>query len=138
MTTTMQTPTTRRSRIFVRVSSILAAIGVLLAVLAGIGAAISLPAATPSTLMVETWRMIGFFTFAAIFALLAARPLLSPTLWIIVIANKLTLTIAGLAFGADVEGALTAAAWDGALVLILSAAFASAMIAKGRTHRPQR
>jgi hypothetical protein len=80
--------------------------------------------------MVEIWRVIGLITFAAIFALLASRPTTAPALWIIVIVSKLALAIAGLLLGAAVPGALEAAAWDGALVLILGTGFAAAMVAR--------
>lgn len=117
----------RRARILARV---LATIATVLAVGAGVTAAAALPAADPAVLMVETWRAVGFFTFAALFALLAARPLASPALWLIVLGNKLVLAVAGLGFGAGVAGALEAAAWDGAIVLLLGAGYAAAMVAR--------
>lgn len=83
--------------------------------------------------MVEVWRALGFATFASLFALLAARPLRSIALWIIVLGNKVALTAAGLILGPAVSGAFTAAAWDGVLVAILSAGLAAVLVAR---HEP--
>lgn len=80
--------------------------------------------------MVEAWRVVGLFTFAALFTFLAVRPLASLTLWLIVLGNKLVLAIIGITLGAEVSGALEAAAWDGVLVVMLSAGFASATFAR--------
>lgn len=80
--------------------------------------------------MVETWRAVGFMTFAALFAWLAVRPYASLTVWLIVLGNKLALTIIGLSFGGDVPGALQAALWDGVLVVLLGGGLIAAMIAR--------
>jgi len=116
-----------------RISSVLAALAAVLAVLAGATSAVALPSLDESALMVETWRAVGLLTFAGIFTYLAFRPTTSPALWLIVIANKLVLALAGLVLGAGVPGALEVAAWDGALVIILAAGFAASLV--GRRSR---
>ncbi|MGC0143946.1 hypothetical protein [Pseudactinotalea sp. Z1732] len=110
-----------------------AALAALLATAAAVTAALELPAAAPDVLMVEVWRTLGFATFAALFALLVVRPLLSIALWAIVLGNKIALRIAGLVLGPDVPGATTAAAWDGAMVAILSAGLVAAAISRRRS-----
>ena len=41
----------------------------ILAILAGVGALADLSDANSAQVVIETWRMIGFFTFAALFCL---------------------------------------------------------------------
>lgn len=95
------------------------------AVVAAIGAVPAVLAADSGQLMAETWRMYGFLVFAALFALLAYRPLGYRWLWEIVIVNKLLLavTAAGFVTGVvgpgDVVGAVEAAVADGVLVVLL-------------------
>lgn len=107
-----------------------AALAALLAAAAAVSAVPALYAAEPDELMVEVWRAVGFATFAALFVLLAVRPLQSVALWGIVLGNKVVLSVVGLVLGSAVPGALTAAAWDGALVAILSIGFAAALVAR--------
>lgn len=107
-----------------------AALAALLAAAATVSAAFALPAAESAVLMAEVWRALGFATFGALFVLLAARPLLSIALWGIVLGNKIALLGIGLALGSAVPGAITAAVWDGVLVLILSTGLAAAMVAR--------
>lgn len=112
------------------------ALAALLATAAGAAAIPALTSAPSEVLMVELWRALGFLTFAALFALLAARPLLSIALWVIVLGNKVALAIGGLILGQGVPGAMAAAAWDGVLVAILSAGLAAAVLARrGRDGR---
>lgn len=111
------------------ISSLLAAVASVLAILAAVSQALSLPAVGRATLEVETWRVVGLFTFAALFALLAFRPLVSPALWVIVIANKAALAVIGLVLGPEVPGALDAVVWDGALVVLLVAGFIASRVA---------
>ncbi|WP_283137865.1 hypothetical protein [Rhizohabitans arisaemae] len=84
--------------------------------------------ATASTKVVETWRMVGLATFAALFASLARRPRGRRTLWAVVIANKLLLTVAGAVYTVQggVDGATDILVFDGGLTLLLVAAFALA------------
>ncbi|WP_133092111.1 hypothetical protein [Gordonia polyisoprenivorans] len=104
------------------------------AALAAIGACLSsIPSvadARPETSMVETWRLVGFATFAALFVLLAVRPTALLSLWLVLIANKLALTCIAMSFGPDVSGAGDAAIWDGALTLLLVAGFVAAVISR--------
>lgn len=123
----------RRSLAARRISSGLAGLSAVLAAGAGAEAATSLPSDGHASLMVYTWQVVGFFTFAAIFALLALRPRTSPALWIVVIANKVVLSAAALAFGPAVAGSVQSATWDGALVVILTAGFAASLLARDRT-----
>ncbi|WP_309103977.1 hypothetical protein [Microbacterium sp.] len=102
----------------------------MLAILAGATSVLSLASLDESVLMAEIWRAIGLLTFAGIFTFIAFRPMTSPALWLIVIANKLVLTAAALGLGAGIPGALEAVAWDGALVIILGAGFAASLVAR--------
>lgn len=104
----------------VAAASAMAAAGSTIPVVADAGA---------SVLMVETWRLYGFLTFAGLFALLGWRPLRYPGLWEIVIVNKLLLTVTaggyalGLVGPGDVDGAAAAFVWDGGLTVVLLAAY---------------
>lgn len=120
------------TRPLVITARILAAIASALALLAAVSG-IGVAAASPSeTVMVESWRTVGFFTFAALFAYLAFRPAQSVALWVIVLANKLVLTITALLLG-SAAGAATSAAWDGALVLILAVGLVLVLVARRRS-----
>ncbi|MEV4808770.1 hypothetical protein [Micromonospora avicenniae] len=79
-----------------------------------------------ATKVVETWRLYGFVVFAGLFALLTVRPLGNLAVWLLVIMNKLALTVTGLAYQAhggivDTGPIIT---WDGGLTVLLLAAFA--------------
>lgn len=100
---------------------ILAACG---AVAAVAGAAGAVADAGPATRMVETWRMLGFGVFVGVFLLLAYRPRLYAGIWELAILNKLGLTLAALSFGSGTDGAGTALIVDGAITLVLLAAYA--------------
>jgi peptidoglycan/LPS O-acetylase OafA/YrhL len=96
----------------------------LLSVLALIAGASSLGAvidAPTSTRAVETWRMVGFFTFAALFSLLAQKMQNNKELWSIIIANKLALTVIGIFFVAQggIAGASDFVAFDGTISILL-------------------
>jgi len=113
--------------VLLTVARVLAAVAGLLALVAAISSIPATVAAGSGTAMVETWRTIGFFTFAALFGYLAVRPH-SVGIWLIVLANKLALTIAALLFGPGADGAMTSALWDGALVVILGAGTTLALL----------
>jgi hypothetical protein len=98
----------------------LAAFGAIVAV---VGAASTVADAGPATRMVETWRMLGFGFFAGVFLLLAYRPRLYAGIWELAILNKLGLTLTALSFGAGTDGARTALVADGAVTLMLLAAY---------------
>ncbi len=99
------------------------------AAVAALGAALSaIPTvsdASNATKVVETWRMIGFATFAVIFAVLARRPHQNQALWLIAIGNKLALTIAGVLFvtQGDIKGALDLIIFDGGITILLLVAY---------------
>lgn len=81
--------------------------------------------ASSATKVVEAWRMVGFATFAGLFALLALRPLSNLPLWAIVIFNKLALVITGVVFlnQGGVKGVANVLVFDGGLVVLLLIAF---------------
>lgn len=81
--------------------------------------------ASQATKVVEAWRMVGFGTFAGLFALLAYRPTSGRALWLIVILNKLALVTLGIAFLKEggVKGVADILVFDGGLVVLLLTAF---------------
>ncbi|MBB6001001.1 hypothetical protein [Streptomonospora salina] len=85
--------------------------------------------AGPDRVMAETWRFYGFGVFAALFALLAWRPLRYRWVWEIVIANKALLAVTAAAFAAGalgpdgVAGAGAAATADSVLAAVTLAAY---------------
>ena len=99
---------------------VLAAIGAAFAVVGAIDAVAN---AGPATRMVETWRMLGFGVFAGVFLLLAYRPRSYAGIWELAILNKVGLTLFAFAYGSEVEGASTALVADGAITLMLVAAY---------------
>lgn len=122
----------------VRVLMGLASVSALAAAVTAIGAVADVDA---SALMVETWRMYGFVVFAALFALLAWRPLQYPWLWEIVIVNKLLLavTAGGYATGVigpgEVDGATAALVADSVVVAVLVSAY---LVCRGWRATPHR
>ncbi|MEV0155507.1 hypothetical protein AB0H57_17435 [Micromonospora sp. NPDC050686] len=107
-----------------RVARTLLALAAVGAVAAAAGAVGAVGEAGPATRMVETWRMLGFGVFAGVFLLLAYRPRLYAGIWELTILNKLALTLAALSFGSGTDGAGAALIADGAITLILLAAYA--------------
>ena len=93
------------------------------AALSAVGAVGAVSRAVPAVRSVETWRLIGLATFAGIFALLASAPRRLRGLWELVIAAKLALPIAGATFLRGAPEATTFVVADGALVVILLAAY---------------
>jgi len=112
------------------------------AAVAALGAAIAeiptIQDASNTTKVVETWRMIGFGTFAAMFAMLARKPF-GNQLWWIVIGNKLALTIAGVIFVMQdgVDGALDLIIFDGGLTVLLIVAFVLVRSSLGKSPSQQ-
>jgi len=88
---------------------------------AGLGGLADLVDTAKDTLAVETWRTVGFFTFAALFSLLAKKPDSSRDLWGIIIANKLALTIIGVLYLIDggIKGASDFVTFDGLVTVLL-------------------
>lgn len=100
------------------------------AVLATVSAAPGALAADAATRFVEIWRVVGFATFAGLFAVLAGRPTRIPSgVWLVIIGNKLVLTVAGLFLATSTPGAAQAVGWDGALTVLLVIAF---VLTRGR------
>ncbi|MFE6977838.1 hypothetical protein [Streptomyces sp. NPDC057682] len=83
-----------------------------------------------ATKVVETWRLYGFVVFAGLFALLAARPLGNLAVWLLVITNKLALTLTAVAYEAHggIVDTGTIIGWDGGLTVLLLAAFAASRL----------
>ncbi|MEV0716379.1 hypothetical protein [Asanoa sp. NPDC050611] len=120
--------------LFPRIARALAGVAALLALVAFASGVSAVAGAGDEAAMVETWRSVGFGTFAALFAYLAVRPA-AVGLWVIVLANKLALTIAAVAYGSDVVGAVDSAIWDGALVVLLSAGLTLVLAARSASAR---
>lgn len=97
---------------------VLSAISAFGAFVFGLGA---LRAAEPQLAWLETWRTLGFFVFAGLFALLAWRPRLQAGVWELVILNKAALSVLGFAYGTPES--LAAAPIDGGLAVVLVAAY---------------
>jgi hypothetical protein len=76
-----------------RVVLALLAVGAVVAFLGGVSSA---QEAGDGTRWVESWRAIGFLTFAALFLLVALRPRGVPGVWEILLANKAALAITAL------------------------------------------
>jgi hypothetical protein len=91
--------------------------------LAVVGAIEAVANAMPATRMVETWRLLGFGVFAGLFVLLAYRPRVYAGIWELAILNKLGLTVVAVAYGSKVDGAAIALVADGAITLMLLAAY---------------
>jgi hypothetical protein len=108
-----------------------------IATVAALGAAFSaisnVDQASAATKVVETWRMVGFVTFAALFALLAWRPFSDRMLWLIIILNKAALSTAGIFFALQggIKGVDDVLIYDGGLTILLVIAFFL-------SHLPQR
>ncbi|MDL4772497.1 hypothetical protein [Actinomadura xylanilytica] len=114
---------TGSARIRDRVARALLVLAAAGAVAAVVSAVSTVADAGPATRMVETWRMLGFGVFAGVFLLLAYRPRLYAGIWELAILNKLGLTLAALSFGSGTDGAGAALIADGAVTLILLAAY---------------
>ncbi|WP_460777569.1 hypothetical protein [Nocardiopsis nanhaiensis] len=99
--------------------------------------------AGPDRLMAETWRLYGFLVFAALFALLALRPLAYAWVWEIVILNKLLLAVTATGFAAGwfgpgrVADAGAAAIADSALVVVVGAAYVLCRGWRARAGQPR-
>ncbi|MEU4680297.1 hypothetical protein [Micromonospora sp. NPDC023737] len=108
----------------------LARILLIIATVSAVGAAVTQVQvvfdAGGATKVVETWRLYGFVLFAGLFALLTVRPLGNLAVWLLVIMNKLALTVTGLAYQGHggIADTGTIITWDGGLTVLLLAAFA--------------
>ncbi|MEV0805252.1 hypothetical protein [Micromonospora sp. NPDC050200] len=77
------------------------------------------------TTIVETWRTYGLAVFAILFAVLARRPHASRGVWAAIILNKVALTVTAIIYAGQggIPGSGAIIGWDGALALLLIAAF---------------
>ncbi|HJP81487.1 MAG TPA: hypothetical protein VJ841_03790 [Candidatus Saccharimonadales bacterium] len=106
----------------VRIAQIIMGVAALGAFGAGVSAFANVANASDATLVVETWRVIGFFTFAALFTLLAVKPETDKVVWWIVLLNKLALTIVGFVFftaGREIPGVSDVLLFDGGLSILI-------------------
>lgn len=106
----------------VLVGSVLLALSAVGALVAGIGAVGTVTDAGDATLIVEAWRMAGFFVFAGIFGLLAYRPRSLPGVFELAIGHKLVLTLVA-ATASTADGAGEAVLADGVLSVLLLVAY---------------
>ena len=84
---------------------------------------------SPSTQVVEIWRMYGFLVFTGLYVLLAFWPRRSAGIWELVILDKVALGITGLVLlGRGVADAQTILIFDGSLAVITFVAY---LLAKG-------
>lgn len=64
-------------------------------------------AAPDATLVVETWRTLGFLVFAGLWALLAIWPRSLPGVWELVLVHKVAVTVLFLSYGAAPDARAT-------------------------------
>lgn len=124
---TTSTPTSSSSRSTAeRVGRVLLWIAAVGAAAAAVSAISAVAGADGTTKIVETWRLYGFVVFAGLFVLLALRPLAHRGVWELALLNKVALTVTALAYAAQggINGAGSIIVWDGALSLVLIAAYA--------------
>lgn len=90
----------------------------------GIAAGLEAPTIAPEYQLTGYWRAYGLLVFAALSAYLGATPPGAAVLWLVVIFHKASMTMtAVLLLRHDVTGAPSAAAVDGAMVLVTVLAF---------------
>ena len=108
-----------------RIIMVLAAVGAVVAFFGGLSAAVK---AGDSTRWVESWRAIGFLTFAALFLLLGLRPRGVPGLWEIVFVNKAALALTAM-FETSADGRSDGVT-DAVLAVLIAGAY---VLAQGWT-----
>lgn len=109
-----------------------------LMLLAAVGALLSfalslttITATSPTTQVVEIWRMYGFVVFAGIYVLLAFWPRRYPGIWELAIFNKAALGITGLILlNQGVQDADTILIFDGTITVVTLLAY---LLARGYT-----
>lgn len=94
-------------------------IAVALALVAFVSGLAGLGKVPSETLVVELWRVIGYLTFAALFAWLMVFPTKSLAMWAIVAVNKIVLVGCGIVLSSSIVGASDLVLWDGILVFVL-------------------
>ena len=90
---------------------------------ATVGAINTVSDADAATRVVETWRLLGLALFTGLFVLLAYRPRHYAGVWELVIANKFALAAFGIAYEAGTKDAGQILAIDGAIAVVLLAAY---------------
>jgi hypothetical protein len=118
-----------RTRVRDRVATLLMVLAGLGALASFVGAIGAVAKAGPDTIVVESWRMLGFLVFAGIFALLAFRPRTLPGLWELSIMHKAGMALIAAATG-DAKDAVSTAVADGVLAALLVTAY---VLARGFT-----
>ncbi|MET8198541.1 hypothetical protein [Micromonospora taraxaci] len=118
--TTTPTPTpTHRADLVGRGLAALASLATCFAFVNGVLLTIS---ASDDRLFIEGWRVSSFGIFAALFALLAARPRQTAGVWEVVLVGKGALVVFGALIG-DVPEARLSAIIDLGLVAVVAAAY---------------
>jgi hypothetical protein len=102
----------------VRVVLVLLAVGAVVAFFGGLSSA---QETADGTRWVESWRAVGFLTFAALFVLVALRPRGVPGVWEILLANKTALAITAL-FESNADER-SAGLVDAVLALLIAVAY---------------
>src|SRR5690606_7293500 len=114
-----------------RVAAVLMYLAAVGAFVAFIGAIPAVRDADSATVLVESWRMLGFLVFAGLFALLAARPRHYAGVWELAFLHKAGMAVTALLLlDGDAEGAGSIASIDGALAVMILLAY---VLARGHT-----
>lgn len=87
------------------------------------GSIATIQAALVETVWVETWRLFGLLVFAAMFALLAVRPRLSPALWALTFLHKTAMGLSAFMLSRAPD-AISAAAVDARPAVLIAIAYA--------------
>jgi hypothetical protein len=109
-----------------RVANALMLVAVLAASFAFASSTRAVAAASPDTLVVEIWRMLGYLVFAAIYVLLAMRPRFHPGLWELSFFHRAGVALFLLAVAPGVSAGI--AAVEAAIAAIIAASY---FLAKG-------
>jgi hypothetical protein len=124
---TLATNTSLRDRLAM-IIMLIASLGAVIAFLGAVPTALD---AGSSTVIVETWRTLGFLVFSGLFLLLALRPRQYPGLWELAIFHKGGMAIiAALLARGDATDAGSVAIFDGILLIVILVAY---ILSKGYT-----
>ncbi len=105
------------------VAQLLTGIATFLAFMAFVIVLMELPNKPAQQWTAEMWRTVGLFTFSSLFLLITIRPELDRALWIILIMNKLILSIVGYLSSTEIPGIAEIRIWDPIITFLLIAAF---------------
>jgi hypothetical protein len=108
-----------------RIARALMALAAVSALAATVSDASTVFSASPSAIVVQTWRLYGFALFAGLFTFLAVNLKGHRGIWELVIANKLLLTCTAIGYALHGNIAETADVliWDGFLTVLLISAY---------------